>query len=317
MSRTASSTSAYDAFPAQEFDAWIDRLRHTIIDGLEEPEVDVPPLSIPKLSDSALEAVRQAEIEAEEAEAEAIAREEQARAAAVQQLEKRREELLLRQAQEQQLEEEQQEQTRQARARQEREEQRLEYYRHLGSEEERERLRADENTIYPTGEGQYDEDAEGYGGDHQMEDGETAHETEPTPWSREQQEVIGDSDDDGVEVQALPEADYDHGTNEVAREDDLFEYSDEEEEPQSQGSPQAEIEFDPSRPAIEEEEFEKEYEEGSQGFREEFSETASRETSVQPQGFRRSYAAKQTPNACSYRYDWYTGLRWNADISLL
>lgn len=299
MSRTAKSTSAYDAFPAHEFDAWIDKLRHTIIDGLEEPEVEVPPLEIPQLSGKALEAVRQAEIEARETEAEAQASEDQARATAVEQLEKRREELLLRQAQEQQLEEELQEYTRQARARQEREAQRLEYYRQQSSEEERERLRADENAT-PPNEAQDDEDAEYLDGDEILQSGQDVHETMPTEWTRGHQEVVDDSDDDVAEIQPLPEAEYDYEDNEngeIIREKDVYEYSNDHAEQSSQGSPRSQDQFDPSDLAEEqEEEFEDECEKEFQSEGEALSETASRDA-ARPQAFRRIYAQQEAQNA--------------------
>lgn len=299
MSRTAKSTSAYDAFPAQEFDAWIDKLRHTIIDGLEEPEVEVPPLAIPQLSEQALEAVRQAEIEAAEAAAEAQAREDQARAAAVQQLEKRRQELLLRQAQEQQLEEEQQEYTRQARARQEREAQRLEYYRQQSSEEERERLRADENAT-PPNEAQDTEDAEFMEGDEILQNGQNIHDTDSTEWTREQQGVIDDSDDDVTEIQPLPGAEYDYENDEnaeVTPEKDVFEYSDDDIKQSSQGSQRSQDQFDPSDPAEEQEEaYEDEYEEGSQSEGEAFLETASRDA-ARPQTFRSIHSQQEAHDA--------------------
>ncbi|KAJ9124090.1 hypothetical protein QFC22_000885 [Naganishia vaughanmartiniae] len=68
MPRPPVETSAFEAFPAQEFDAWVDQLRNTIISGLEP---DIPPTPI--LSSIALDAIQTAKRE-EVARAEAAAR---------------------------------------------------------------------------------------------------------------------------------------------------------------------------------------------------------------------------------------------------
>ena len=299
MSRTANSTSAYDAFPAQEFDAWIDKLRHTIIDGLEEPEVEVPPLTIPNLSDAALETVRQAEKKAAVAEAEAKAREEQVRAAAEQEAEKRSEDLRLRDALERQLEEEQQEYDRQARSQQERETQRLENYRQQSSEEERERLSADENATaqYDGQNDQDDEYMEDQDGEGTLPNSQVINETNPTDWNRGQQEVIDDSEEDVAEIQPLPELEYDYDHDEVTREKDVFEYPDVDTEQQSPRSEQSQPHFELSGLAEEqEEEFEEEYEEGSQSAGDAVSETATM-NGDRAQGFREAYSLHKAQNA--------------------
>jgi hypothetical protein len=65
MPRPPVATSAFEAFPAQEFDAWVDKLRDTIITGLEP---DVPEVHTPILSTTALEAIRSAKEKAARAE---------------------------------------------------------------------------------------------------------------------------------------------------------------------------------------------------------------------------------------------------------
>lgn len=233
MPRPPSSTSAYESFPAHEFDAWIDRLRHTIIDGLEEPEFEVAAVAVPTLSNGALEAVKQAEREAAEAEAKAQAeaqeREEEARAAAQQQLEHQRQMLAHLQQRKQQLEGERQQAERGNRERQELEQQRQEYVRHQQEAEERERLQASREDV-ATQEEEYDEDAE-----YENDSGEHVGA------DQDEQEAIADGvSEDG---QGGPYGDFLNTDQTDAREDDLFGDGDEDdnEQPQFPASPQSQV----------------------------------------------------------------------------
>jgi hypothetical protein len=60
------SGNAYDLFPADQFDAWVDGVRAKIIDGLERQHVpDKHEIRVPELSSQALEAINLARREAE------------------------------------------------------------------------------------------------------------------------------------------------------------------------------------------------------------------------------------------------------------
>ncbi|KAJ9106126.1 hypothetical protein QFC21_001268 [Naganishia friedmannii] len=74
MPRPPVATSAFEAFPASEFDAWVDKLRNTIITGLEP---DIPEVHTPILSKPALEAIESAKEEAARAEEAAAQRAEE------------------------------------------------------------------------------------------------------------------------------------------------------------------------------------------------------------------------------------------------
>lgn len=313
MSRPSNSTSAYESFPAHEFDAWIDHLRHTIIDGLEEPE-----LELPKLSNGALEAVKQAERQAAEAEARAQeaarAREEEARLAAQRQLEEQRQMLAQLQQKRQQLEEQRQQLAREQ-ERREAEQQRYEEEQYR--QEEERRLQETQNGLVTQG-GEFDEDAEYErdseevgGADHAEQDfvdnrASEDHQDRPyeydEPIADHEDDLFGDEedpfDDEQPQFPQSPRSQLAYADQQEASEDDEEEIIEEDEEEMQtmevDESGRAGSQSQEDEGSLEQSEGDDQDRSPEQSEREEDVRSASEDETAPSQGYGRTYATVQT-----------------------